>query len=199
MARLRIVASALLVLGFGFTCFFWYRWSIQRSDYQRLFQSIELRNQELATLRLENGRLATQNQVLSLKRDEFVAVFPDLADEIRRLKVRLAQVQSINTTGFAVSTPATVFLRDSILFDTIQKSYFDYDDGFFSVRGKSIGNQQHLELGYHDTLVQVVYWGERERPWLWIFSRRKLKQRVSLKNPNASITFSEYIQIADPQ
>ncbi len=197
MSRIRIVASAFLVLSFGFTYFFWYRWSTQRSDYQRLFQSLELRNQELATLRLENGRLATQIQVLSLKRDEFVALFPDLADEIRRLKVRLAKAQSINTTGFAVTTPATVFLRDSILFDTIQKSYFDYDDGFFSVRGKSIGNQQHLELSYHDTLVQVVYWGERERPWLWIFSRRKLMQRVSLKNPNASITYSEYIQIAD--
>jgi hypothetical protein len=124
---------------------------------------------------------------------------PDLIDEIRRLKVKLAKAKSINATGFAVSTSATVMLRDSVLFDTIQNSYFDYDDGFFRVRGRSIGNQQHLDLGYHDTLVQLVYWGERERPWLWIFSRRKLMQRVSLKNPNASITFSEYIQIADPQ
>lgn len=199
MSRIGIVASAFLVLSFGFTCFLWKKFRNQRSDYQRVFQTIELRNQELATLRLENGRLAAQNHVLSLKRDEFVALFPDLADEIRRLKVRLAKAKSINTTGFAVSTPATVMLRDSILFDTIQNSYFDYDDGFFRVRGRSIGNQQHLDLGYHDTLVQLVYWGERERPWLWIFSRRKLMQRVSLKNPNASITFSEYIQIADPQ
>lgn len=186
-----------LVLSFGCALFFWHQWRDQQANYRRVFQASELRNQELATLRLENGRLVAQNQVLSLKRDELVALFPEIDDEIRQLKVRLARAQSINTAGFEAPTRATVVLRDSIIFDTIQLSYFDYNDGFFTVRGRSIGNQLHLDLNYQDTLAQVVYHGERKRPWLWIFSRRKLMQRVSLKNPNATITYSKHIQIED--
>jgi hypothetical protein len=41
----------------------------------------------------------------------------------------------------------------------------------------------------------VVYRGERERPWLWILSPRKLMQRVSLKNPNAHIHYTQHIEI----
>ena len=99
------------------------------------------------------------------------------------------------TTGFNVHTPATVLLRDSVIYDTVQVRVFDYQDGFFAVQGKAIGNRQHLELSYQDTLVQVVYRGERERPWLWIFSPRKLMQRVSLKNPNAHIHYTQQIEI----
>jgi hypothetical protein len=197
MKRAKVISFMALVLSFGCALFFWHQWRDQQANYRRVFQASELRNQELATLRLENGRLVAQNQVLSLKRDELVALFPEIDDEIRQLKVRLARAQSINTAGFEAPTRATVVLRDSIIFDTIQLSYFDYNDGFFTVRGRSIGNQLHLDLNYQDTLAQVVYHGERKRPWLWIFSRRKLMQRVSLKNPNATITYSKHIQIED--
>jgi hypothetical protein len=51
------------------------------------------------------------------------------------------------------------------------------------------------KLSYQDTLVQVVFRGKRIHPWLWIFSRRQLMQRIQLKNPQAQIHYSEIIQI----
>jgi hypothetical protein len=33
------------------------------------------------------------------------------------------------------------------------------------------------------------------KPWLWIFSPRKLQQRVSVSNPNSTIKYSNLIQI----
>lgn len=188
---LGIGLALALILSFSF----WRLWTTEKDNYQRVFKAGEALGQEITTLRLENGQLASENQVLELKSKELTALLPELAAEVRGLKVRLDRAQSVSTTGFNVQTPATVRLRDSVIYDTVPVRVFDYRDGFFSVEGKAIGNRQHLELSYQDTLVQVVYRGERERPWLWIFSPRKLMQRVSLKNPNAHIHYTQHIEI----
>ena len=180
-----------LILSFSF----WRLWRAERDGYRRVFQASESLYQELDTLRADNGQLVAQNQVLTLKGNELAAMLPGLAKEIRELGVRLNQAAAVSTTAFSVNTPATVLLRDSVIYDTVHVQLFDYQDGFFTVKGKSIGNQQYLDLGYRDTLVQVVYRGPRERPWLWIFSPRKLMQRVSLKNPNANIHYTQTISI----
>ena len=190
---LGIGLAVALILSFSF----WRLWTAEKTNYRRVFKAGEALGQELTTLRLENGQLAAQNQVLQLKSKELSALLPELATEVRGLKVRLAKVQSVSAAGFTVQTPATVLLRDSVIYDTVQVRKFDYHDGFFTVKGKAVGNQQHLDISYQDTLVQVVYRGQRERPWLWIFSPRKLMQRVSLKNPNANIHYTQHIEILD--
>jgi hypothetical protein len=58
-----------------------------------------------------------------------------------------------------------------------------------------LGDSQRLQIHSTDTLTQVVFKGERIRPWLWVFSPRKLQQRVSVSNPNATIKYSQFIQI----
>ena len=188
---LGIGLALALILSFSF----WRLWTVEKDNYQRIFKAGEAQGQEITTLRLENGQLASENQVLQLKSKELAALLPELAAEVRGLNVRLGKAQSVSATGFTVQTPATVLLRDSVIFDTVQVRVFDYRDEFFTVQGKAMGNRQHLELSYQDTLVQVVYRGERERPWLWIFSPRKLMQRVSLKNPNAHIHCTQQIEI----
>ena len=188
---LRIGLAMALILSFSL----WRMWTAEKDNYQRVFKAGEALSQEITTLRLENGQLASENQVLELKSKELAALLPELAAEVRGLNVRLSKAQSVSTTGFNVHAPATVLLRDSVIYDTVPVRVFDYQDGFFAVQGKAIGNRQHLELSYQDTLVQVVYRGERERPCLWIFSPRKLMQRVSLKNPNAHIHYTQQIEI----
>ena len=180
-----------LILSFSL----WQLWTAEKDNYQRVFTSGEVLGHELTALRLENGQLASENQVLELKSKELAALLPELAAEVRALNVRLGKAHSVSATGFTAQTPATVLLRDSVIFDTVKVHLFNYQDGFFSVQGKAIGNRQHLELSYQDTLVQVVYRGKRERPWLWILSPRKLMQRVSLKNPKANIHYTQQIQI----
>ena len=188
---LGIGLALALILSFSL----WRLWTVEKDNYQRVFKAGEALGQELTTLRLENGQLAAQNQVLQLKSKELSALLPELAAEVQGLNVRLGKTQSVSATGFTIQTPATVLIRDSVIYDTVQVRMFDFQDGFFTVQGKAIGNRQHLELSYQDTLVQVVYRGERERPWLWILSPRKLMQRVSLKNPNAHIHYTQHIEI----
>ena len=199
MIQNRIIAilASGLAIPLVLTVSLWQLWSSKKKDYKRLYVASESLHQSITTLQAENGQLIAQNQVLTLKSKEIPAVLPQLATQIRNLEVRLNRAQSVSTSGFIAQTPANVVLRDSLVFDTVKIRLFDFQDGFFSVKGKAIGDQQQLDLSYQDTLVQVVYRGERERPWLWIFSPRKLMQRVSLKNPNAQIHYSEYIKIEE--
>jgi hypothetical protein len=75
---------------------------------------------------------------------------------------------------------------------------FEYADQWYRIKGLSQGGSQQLLIHSTDTLTQVVYKGERVKPWLWIFSPRKLQQRVSVSNPNSTIKYSQFIQIVKP-
>lgn len=195
--------NILFVLGFGLALAIsvsmglYKLWTDQHIAYQRVLQASESLQLDLDTLRGENGQLIAQNRALSLKSEELTHILPNLSDEIRKLEVRISRTQSVSVTSFQAKTSPTVAIRDSLIYDTLQVRKFDFEDGYFRVEGTEYSNLQHLELSYQDTLVQVVYRGERERPWLWIFSPRKLMQRVSLKNPNANIYYSQNIQIVD--
>lgn len=168
--------------------------SVKR-DYQRVVQASSTLGEELSYIRGENNQLIAQNNSLQLRAKELELLFPDLKKQISSLKVKLNKAQSVTTAGFKIETPASVIIRDSLIYDTISIKTFDYNDGFFSVQGSLDDTHQHLTMSYQDTLVQVVYMGEREKPWLWIFSKRKLMQRVSLKNPNAQIHYTNHIKI----
>jgi hypothetical protein len=43
---------------------------------------------------------------------------------------------------------------------------------------------------------EVVYKGERIHPWIWFFSRRKLEQMITAKNPNSTILYNRTIQLS---
>lgn len=186
-----------LVLSLVLCGFLFHAWKEARHSYKRVLSANESLQEDLVHFKTENGQLAAQNRVLQLKSKELSSLLPQMAMEIKELGVKLSRAESVSATGFEVSTPATVLLRDSVIYDTLAVKAFNYDDGFFDIEGTAIGYQQHLSLAYRDTLVQVVYRGEREKPWLWIFSPRKLMQRVNLKNPNAKIEYSQHIEIED--
>ena len=198
-----IKLKAILFLGAGLVllvvlCLFLFdAWKETHRSYKRVLTTNEYLHKELVRFKTENGRLVAQNRVLELKSNELAALLPQIANEIKQLGVKVSRAESMSTTSFDVETPATVTLRDSIIFDTIPVTLFNYDDGFFDIQGTAIGDQQQLNLSYRDTLVQVVYRGEREIPWLWIFSPRKLMQRVGLKNPNAQIEYTQHIEIEE--
>lgn len=191
---LSILAFTLVLLLSSLTVLF-QAWRDSQSAYNRVIQSNTALNTQLTQIHGEYGRLIAQNQALELKRDELEALIPELVLEVKSLGVRLRRSESISTSSFQVQSPVTTFLRDSVVYDTIVVKVFDYSDGYFQVHGLATAQSQHLKLSYQDTLVQVVFRGERERPWLWFFSKRKLYQRVSLKNPNAHIQYSQHIEI----
>lgn len=164
--------------------------------YRHFVSQIEISHQGILELQTQNGQLIAQNKVLELRAKEMGVLMPELKAEIANLKVKLSRAESISQTGFSAQNQVVVSVRDSVVYDTVQAKVFNYHDGYFCISGELIGDKQHLNLAYQDTLVQVVYWGARKHPWMWVFSPRELTQRVSLKNPNARIHYTQTVNIS---
>lgn len=168
------------------------------AGYNRVLRANDLLSSEVTSVVEINGRIVSQNQVLELKNKELKALIPGLHQEIEFLKVKPSRTESVSSTAFTAQTQIKTLLRDSTIFDTVEVKQFTYADEFYQIEGYAVSDTQHLNITYQDTLIQTVYRGKRKKPWLWFFSPRQLEQRVALKNPNASIDYSQIIHIKKP-
>ena len=149
-------------------------------------------------VRTQNGKLAAQTDVLLLRTNELKTLFPIEAKSITDMGVKISRASQLSTTVIESQKNIVTLVRDSIVHDTVRVKVFSYQDHWYQITGICDGRSQKLQIHSTDTLTQVVFKGEREKPWLWIFSPRKLQQRVSVSNPNATIKYSSLIQIQKP-
>ncbi len=166
-----------------------------RADNRRMAENVRGVSEALQGFQTADDRIGVQNSLIAMKLEELSVLYPSLQSEIKNLKVKPQRVVQIQGTHTENEKVITTLLRDSLIMDTVQIRVFDYEDGYYTVKGQSWGDTQRVEVKSRDTLVQVVYKGRRERPVLWIFSPRKLEQRLVLKNPNARIVYNKNIQI----
>ena len=164
----------------------------------RMSSNMEAITASLDYVRTQNGTLAAQTNVLLLRTNELKTLFPVQVKTLRDMGIKLNRATQLSTTVIETQKNIVTVLRDSIIRDTIRVKVFTYADKWYQIKGVNQGDSQRLQIQTTDTLTQVVFKGEREKPWLWIFSPRKLQQRVSVSNPNATIKYSSLIQIQKP-
>ena len=121
-------------------------------------------------------------------------IYPEIIYEIKNLKVNPRRVEHFSETIIQQQKDIITTLKDSLIYDTITVRVFNYHDEFYTIKGISIDDTQKVNIESKDSLIQVVYKGERYKPWLWIFSRRKLEQVVSCKNLNNKVEYSRIIE-----
>ena len=168
------------------------------ADNQRLSSNIKTLGAELSMVKTKSGQLAAQSDLLVLQTRELKKLFPKEVKQIENLGVKVNKTTQYSTTVVETKTNVITTLRDSLIFDTVQVRVFDYQDQWYQIHGISEKDTQRLVIKSMDTLTQVLFYGERQKPWLWFFSPRKLQQRVSVSNPNATIKYSQTIQIQKP-
>ena len=168
------------------------------ADNKRLSSNINALGAELVMVKTKSGKLAAQSDLLILQTSELKKLFPREVKQIQSLGVGVSKTSQFSTTVVETKTNVITTIRDSIVRDTVKVRVFDYQDQWYTIKGVQENNTQRLWITSTDTLTQVVYRGERLKPWLWVFSPRKIQQRVSLSNPNATIKYSQTIQIQKP-
>ena len=168
------------------------------ADNKRLSSNIKTLGAELSIVKTKSGQLAAQSDLLVLQTRELKKLFPKEVKQIENLGVKVNKTTQYSTTVVETKTNVLTKLRDSLIFDTIQVRVFDYQDQWYQIHGISEKDTQRLVIKSMDTLTQVLFYGERQKPWLWVFSPRKIQQRVSVSNPNATIKYSQTIQIQKP-
>lgn len=168
------------------------------ADNKRLSANLQAMGTELTLVKTKSGQLAAQSDLLVLQTRELKKLFPKEVKQIENLGVKVNKTTQYSTTVVETKTNVLTTLRDSLIFDTLQVRVFDYQDQWYQIRGVIEKDAQRLVIKSMDTLTQVLFYGERQKPWLWVFSPRKLQQRVSVSNPNATIKYSQTIQIQKP-
>jgi 4-amino-4-deoxy-L-arabinose transferase-like glycosyltransferase len=168
------------------------------ADNKRLSSNIKTLGAELTLVKTKSGQLAAQSDLLVLQNRELKKLFPKEVKQIENLGVKVNKTTQYSTTVVETKTNVLTTLRDSIVLDTVQVRVFDYQDQWYQIKGVIEKDKQRLVIKSMDTLTQVLFYGERQKPWLWFFSPRKLQQRVSVTNPNATIKYSQTIQIQKP-
>jgi hypothetical protein len=168
------------------------------ADNKRLSSNIKTLGAELSIVKTKSGQLAAQSDLLVLQTRELKKLFPKEVKQIENLGVKVNKTTQYSTTVVETKTNVLTKLRDSLILDTVQVRVFDYQDQWYQIKGVIEKDTQRLVIKSMDTLTQVLFYGERQKPWLWFFSPRKLQQRVSVTNPNATIKYSQTIQIQKP-
>lgn len=178
-------------VGFGFARLYFR----ELKDRKRITESFKASTDSLTYYRTRSGKLAAKNQALQLKYNEVKEIYPQVMEEIRNLNIRPKLVNQYSETVIKQEKEFVTHLKDSIIHDTLVVKVFKYQDDFYSVNGIATGDSQKISISSTDSLVQVVYKGERVHPWLWVFSRRKIEQAITSKNPNNIILYNKTIQI----
>lgn len=167
----------------------------ERDNRIRLEQSFIAANQEVTYYKSRNGELVAKVDALQLKYNELKDIYPEIIAEIRNLKINPGRVDQYSETVIHSKKEIVTTLRDSIIYDTIPVKVFNYSDEFYTISGIAVNDTQRVHIESRDSLIQLVYRGDRIKPWLWIFSKRKLQQVVTCKNPNSVINYSRQITV----
>jgi hypothetical protein len=167
----------------------------EHNDKVRLEKSFAAANQQIKYYTTRDGMLAAKIEVLQLRYTELKNIYPEIISEIKNLKINPRSVNNYSETVIKQEKDIVTKLHDSIIFDSVPVRVFNYHDEFYTVKGLAIGDTQKVHIESRDSLIQVVFKGDRYKPWLWIFSRRKLQQVVRCKNPNSFLKFSRDLEI----
>jgi len=183
------------MLLFGGTTFYFIKLYLnEKKDKNRLEKSFAAANQQIKYYTTRDGQLAAKMDVLQLRYNELKDIYPEIISEIKNLKINPKSVNNFSETVIHQDKEIITALHDSIIYDTVPVRVFNYNDEFYTVRGIAIGDTQKVHIESRDSLIQVVFKGERYKPWFWIFSRRKLQQVMRCKNPNSKIKYMREIK-----
>ncbi len=176
-----------------------------RKENRRLKATLQSVSQEVPLPReptviqvpTDDGRFAAETAAMNLRLKELSTLYPKIMAEIRNLDIKPERTVQVTNHYTENEKHITTLVRDTIIRDTVRVRVFDYEDGYYSVKGIAEADTQRVSITSRDTLMQVVFRGKREKPRRWIFSPRQLEQRVALKNPNAVVEYSQIIQLMD--
>lgn len=191
---LKILLVLLLLLGAS-TAFYYKSFQKQKIEAQRLKTNQTALLSTLDTFRSKNGQLAVTVGQLTLTKAELEKSKSDLVGEVKNLKIRLKDVQTISAihTQTAVTTPY-IMLKDTIILpDTLAKT-FTWRDNWTRLAGIIKEDKARIDYVANDTIRSV---GHRVRyKFLFIrYGTKEIRQTVTNKNPHTTIIYNEFIKV----
>lgn len=167
-----------------------------RTENRRLDQNIATLTEDVAIYRTRSGESAAEVRSLRLRQSELEQTNEELTDQIRVLKIRLRDINSLASASTHTKVAFATRIPDSVLHrpvaDTLCLPLFT--DGWNSLQATLIGDRIEGRFSSVDTLHQVVY----RVPHRFLFIRygtKELRQVITSSNPSTRLVYSSHITI----
>lgn len=188
-----VVLLIVAVLGV-YTC------STEHSNYKRAERNMEALADSSQFYKTSDGKNAAKITELELTKGEYEKLMKSQSEEIKRLGIKIKQLQSTSQTGTSTHIDTgDVPLHDTIYIDTtthqpVSAKVFGWSDAWTTIDGL-IKEDKVVQCQYssRDTLLTAVY----RVPHKFLFFRwgtKYIEQTVVSSNPHTIITYDAAIR-----
>lgn len=191
----RYLSLAVLLLGLA-VAFLWQRNGCLREERDRYRGNTEALLSDMTRIRVDSTTMAVDVNALRLRVDEYKRLRAEDAEQIKRLGVKIKNLEAAARHEVEVAGPIDAVVRDTVVIrDTVPvlRQKIEMLTPHIQLTGIIEDNRLRGEIRVPVTLRQAV-WVEYKGWWFW--KRVKaVHQTISSDNPYAEIRYSEYICI----
>lgn len=191
----RYLSLAVLLLGLA-VVFLWQRNGRLREERDRYRGNTEALLSDMKRIRVDSTTMAVDVNTLRLRVDEYKRLRAEDAEKIKRLGVKIKNLEAASRHEVEVAGPIDAVVRDTVVIrDTVPilRQKIEMLTPHIQLTGIIEDNRLKGEIRVPVMLRQAV-WVEYKGWWFW--KRVKaVHQTISSDNPYAEIRYSEYICI----
>ena len=188
-----LVAVGLLLLATGVL---WQRNAYLKGERNRYRSNTEALLSDMKRIRIDSTTLAVDANTLRLRIDEYKRLRAEDAEKIRRLGVKVKNLEAAARHEIEITGPIDAVVRDTVVIrDTVPilRQKVEMITPHIQLAGLIENGRLKGEIRVPVTLRQAV-WVEYKGWWFW----RRVKaihQTIAGDNPYVDIRYSEYIRI----
>lgn len=192
----RYLAIAVLLLGVG-VAFLWQQNGRLRNERNRYRGNAEALLTDMKRWQADSVTMAVDVKTLRLTMDEYKRFRAEDAERIKRLGVRLRNLEAAARHELEISGPIDAAVRDTVIVrDTVPvlRQKVEMITPHIRLTGMIENERLKGEIRVPVTLHQAV-WIEYKRRWIFWKRVKAVHQTISSDNPYVEIRYSEYIQM----
>lgn len=191
--RILLIALALAVMA---TMLLWRRAARLEKERDRYRSNTEALLADMKRIRVDSTTMAVDVSALRLTVDEYKRLRAEDAERIRRLGVKIKNLEAAARHEIEVAGPIDAVVRDTVVLrDTVPvvRQRVEMLTPHIRLTGMIEDNRLKGEIRVPVTLDQAV-WIEYKGWWFWRRAKA-VHQTVSSDNPYVEVKYSEYIEI----
>ena len=191
--RMLLVAVGLLLLATGVL---WQRNAYLKEERNRYRSNTEALLSDMKRIRIDSTTLAVDANTLRLRIDEYKRLRAEDAEKIRRLGVKVKNLEAAARHEIEITGPIDAVVRDTVVIrDTVPilRQKVEMITPHIQLAGLIENGRLKGEIRVPVTLRQAV-WVEYKGWWFWR-SVKAILQTTAGDNPYVDIRYSEYIRI----
>ena len=194
MRKVLLIAIAVLSVA---VAILWQRASRLGRERDRYRSNTEVLLSDLKRIQVDSATMAVDVKSLRLTVDEYKRFRAEDAEQLKRLGVKIRNLEAAARHEIEVSGPIDAVVRDTVVIrDTVPVLRQKVEMLTPHIRLTGLIEDERLrgEIRIPVTLHQAV-WIEYKRRWLFWKRVKAVHQTISSDNPYVEIGYSEYIQM----